>query len=176
MHLDGFGHTAIVPTICQPATSFRRVAIELITPLGRHTPPGHDQNPALGGRVRGRSTRQGVVHTLTVPLGAWTVIRVDGRGFTQFTQQHFDKPCDARFSGLMVETARAMLTEFDARYADTESDEISIVLDPSYDLFGRSVEKIVSVSAGIASAAFTHAAGQPAHFDSRVWIGASATT
>lgn len=61
----------------------------------------------------------------------------------------------------MVTTAQALLTEFDARYAYTESDEISLVLDPGHGLFGRSVEKIVSISAGIASAAFTHAAGRP---------------
>lgn len=112
-------------------------------------------------------------HTLTVPVGAWTVVRVDGRGFSRLTEQGFDKPFDARFSRLMVETAQAMLTEFDARYAYTESDEISLVLDPGHDRFGRSVEKIVSVSAGIASAAFTHAADQPAHFDSRIWVGTS---
>ncbi|MCP3802226.1 tRNA 5'-guanylyltransferase [Allokutzneria sp. A3M-2-11 16] len=111
-------------------------------------------------------------HELTVPPGVWTVVRVDGRGFSRFTEQHFDKPFDARFSGLMVETAQAMLTEFGARYVYTESDEISLVLDPEHGLFGRGVEKIVSISAGVASAAFTHAAGQPAHFDSRVWIGA----
>ncbi|SDM68226.1 tRNA(His) guanylyltransferase Thg1 family protein [Allokutzneria albata] len=111
-------------------------------------------------------------HELTVPPGVWTVVRVDGRGFSRFTEQHFDKPFDAAFSGLMVETARAMLTEFDARYVYTESDEISVVLQSEHGLFGRGVEKIVSITAGVASAAFTHAAGRPAHFDSRVWIGA----
>jgi tRNA(His) 5'-end guanylyltransferase len=29
----------------------------------------------------------------------------------------------------------------------------------------------VSISAGIASAAYTYACGEPAHFDSRVWLG-----
>jgi tRNA(His) guanylyltransferase len=111
-------------------------------------------------------------HSTTVPAGMWTVVRVDGRGFSSFTEQRFDKPFDEGFSRAMVATARAMLTEFNARYAYTESDEISIVLDPDHDVFGRRVEKIVSISAGIASATFTHAAGQPAHFDSRVWIGA----
>ncbi|ONI86602.1 tRNA 5'-guanylyltransferase [Saccharothrix sp. ALI-22-I] len=113
-------------------------------------------------------------HTLTVPVGVWMVVRVDGRGFSRFTEERFDKPFDEGFSRLMVETAQALLTEFDARYAYTESDEISIVLDPGHGMFGRSVEKIVSISAAVASAAFTHAAGQPAHFDSRIWTGAGA--
>jgi tRNA(His) guanylyltransferase len=110
-------------------------------------------------------------HGLTVLPGAWTVLRLDGRGFSRLTEEHFDKPFDQRFSDLMVTTAQALLTELGARYAYTESDEISLLLDPGSDLFGRRVEKLVSVSAGLASATFTQAAGQPAHFDSRLWLG-----
>jgi tRNA(His) guanylyltransferase len=110
-------------------------------------------------------------HSLVVPPGAWMVIRVDGRGFSRFTENRFEKPFDSRFSGMMTATAQALLAEFNGRYAYTESDEISILLDPSVELFGRTVEKLVSISAGLASAAFTHAAGEPAHFDSRVWMG-----
>ena len=110
-------------------------------------------------------------HALKVVPGAWTVVRLDGRGFSRLTEQHFDKPFDARFSDHMVATAQTLLTELGACYAYTESDEISVLLDPGFDLFGRSVEKLVSVSAGIASAAFTQAADHPAHFDSRLWLG-----
>lgn len=110
-------------------------------------------------------------HSLVVPPGAWMVMRVDGRGFSRFTEDRFDKPFDARFSRMMTATAEALLAEFNGRYAYTESDEISILLDPSVELFGRTVEKLVSISAGLASATFTHAAGEPAHFDSRVWLG-----
>jgi tRNA(His) guanylyltransferase len=110
-------------------------------------------------------------HSLVVPPGAWMIMRVDGRGFSRFTEERFDKPFDSRFSDMMTSTARELLAEFNGRYAYTESDEISILLDPSMELFGRTVEKLVSISAGLASAAFTHAAGEPAHFDSRVWMG-----
>jgi tRNA(His) 5'-end guanylyltransferase len=37
------------------------------------------------------------------------VIRLDGRGFSHLTEQHFDKPFDARFSDLMVTTWIARL-------------------------------------------------------------------
>ena len=37
----------------------------------------------------------------------------------------------------MVATAQALLTELGALYAYTESDEISVLLDPEFDLFGR---------------------------------------
>jgi tRNA(His) guanylyltransferase len=110
-------------------------------------------------------------HSLVLLPGAWTVLRVDGRSFSRFTEERFDKPFDLRFSQLMAEAARALLTELGGRYAYTESDEISVLLDPSSEIFGRGVEKLVSVSASITTAAFTHAAGEPAQFDSRIWIG-----
>lgn len=103
--------------------------------------------------------------------GAWAVIRVDGRGFGRFTGDRFDRPCDPRFRDLMVTSARALLLELQGVYAYTMSDEISLLLPPQWDLFDRRWEKAVSVSAGIASAVFTRAAGEPVHFDSRVWLG-----
>lgn len=110
-------------------------------------------------------------HSMAVLPGAWTILRVDGRGFSRFTEDRFDKPFDLRFSELMTEAARTLLVELGARYAYTESDEISVLLDPHSEIFGRGVEKLVSLSASITSATFTHAAGEPAHFDSRVWVG-----
>ncbi|WP_218009844.1 tRNA(His) guanylyltransferase Thg1 family protein [Actinomadura kijaniata] len=110
-------------------------------------------------------------HSLTLLPGAWAVVRVDGRGFSRYTESRFEKPFDLRFSELMTGTARVLLEELGGRYAYTESDEISVVLPPGFDLFGREVEKLVSLSAGIASAAFTSAAGEVAVFDSRVWMG-----
>jgi tRNA(His) guanylyltransferase len=112
-------------------------------------------------------------HALTVPAGMWTVIRVDGRGFSRLTEEHFAKPYDERVRHYMTAAAAALVTEFGAAYGCTHSDEISVALPPSSSLFGRSLEKLVSVSAGIASAAFTAAAGLPGHFDSRAWIGAT---
>ncbi|KUL27666.1 tRNA(His) guanylyltransferase Thg1 family protein [Actinoplanes awajinensis] len=113
-------------------------------------------------------------HSLTVLPGAWTVLRLDGRGFSRLTEQHFTKPFDERFAGHMTVTAQTLLTELGARYAYTASDEISLLFDPRFDLFGRGVEKLVSISAGIASATFTQAAGVAGHFDSRVWLGTAA--
>lgn len=112
-------------------------------------------------------------HTLAVLPGAWTVLRLDGRCFSRFTERRFDRPFDSRFSDLMVATTRILLTELGARYAYTESDEISLLMAPGFDLFGRGVEKLVSISAGLASAAFTQAVGEPAHFDSRLWLDTS---
>src|SRR5689334_11800238 len=94
-------------------------------------------------------------HSLRLLPGAWAVVRVDGRGFSHFTEAHFEKPFDPAFHTLMVQTAKALLTELQGMYAYTESDEISVLFRPDWNLFDREVEKIVSISAGIASATFT---------------------
>ncbi|MEI7832186.1 MAG: tRNA(His) guanylyltransferase Thg1 family protein [bacterium] len=110
-------------------------------------------------------------HSLRLLPGAWTVIRVDGRSFSRFTEFRFDKPFDERFRDYMIATATMLLEELHGIYAFTESDEISVLLPPEWDLFDRELEKVVSISAGIASAAFTKASGECAHFDSRIWLG-----
>src|SRR5262249_41006818 len=52
-------------------------------------------------------------------------------------------------------------------YAFTESDEISVLFPRAWDLFDRELEKAVSLSAGLASAALALAFGTRGHFDSR---------
>lgn len=104
--------------------------------------------------------------------GVWPVIRLDGRSFGSFVGDRFERPYDERFRDLIVATSRAVLDELQGLYAYTMSDEISLLLPREWEMFDRRMEKAVSVSAGIASAAFTHAAGEPAHFDSRIWLGA----
>lgn len=117
------------------------------------------------------------MHSMKLPPGTWTIVRVDGRSFTTMTEQRgYKKPFDHRMHHAMVMTAGDLLKEFNGVMAYTHSDEISVVLRPDFDLFNRSVEKIVSISAGIASAAFTDVFRQGYEvFDSRVWLGTSAT-
>lgn len=110
-------------------------------------------------------------HGQRVLPGLWLVVRLDGRGFGRFTAARFEKPFDPRVRDLMCAVARALLIDFNGLYAYTMSDEISLLWPPQWDLFGRVVEKIISISAGLASAAFTQACGEPAHFDSRIWLG-----
>ncbi|MEE9588199.1 MAG: tRNA(His) guanylyltransferase Thg1 family protein [Hyphomicrobiaceae bacterium] len=108
---------------------------------------------------------------LVVEPGGWIAVRLDGHRFHRFTHGRFDKPFDERFRDLMVVTARRLMEEFHALYAYTMSDEISFLMPSDWGLFGRRVEKIVSVTSGLASATFTNACGQSAHFDSRIWHG-----
>lgn len=110
-------------------------------------------------------------HSLRLLRGAWCVLRVDGRGFSRFTEANYEKPFDVRLHEQMVRTASALMEDLQAVYAYTESDEISLLFRPDWSLYDREVEKLVSLSAGLASATFTQASGRLAVFDSRVWMG-----
>ncbi len=103
--------------------------------------------------------------------GAWSIIRLDGRNFSNFTAERFEKPFDERFRDFITSAAQAVLEDLQGLYACTHSDEISVLLPAQWRLFGRRLEKTISVSAGLASAAFSLACGEHAHFDSRVWQG-----
>jgi tRNA(His) guanylyltransferase len=111
-------------------------------------------------------------HTLRVLPGTWPVLRLDGRGFSRLTEAKFEKPFDDRFHEMMCKTAEALLVELGALYVYTESDEISVLLSRDADLFDREVEKLVSISASIASTTFSLALGAAVQFDSRIWVGA----
>jgi tRNA(His) 5'-end guanylyltransferase len=120
----------------------------------------------------GRMRALEVFHALRLPPGAWVILRLDGRGFSRLTEARFEKPFDARFHDGMVQTARAVLDNLQGLYAYTESDEISVLFPRTWDLFDRELEKAVSLSAGIASSAFSLAFGTSAHFDSRAVLAA----
>lgn len=110
-------------------------------------------------------------HSLRLLPGTWTIIRVDGRGFSRFTATRYRKPFDEQFSELMILTAQALLEDFQGVYAYTESDEISVLFPPTWNIFDRELEKLVSLTAATASSAFTLASRERVAFDSRVWLG-----
>lgn len=88
-----------------------------------------------------------------------TILRLDGKGFSKFTKG-FNKPFDDGFSDDMDETARFLCENIQgAKFGYTQSDEITIVLC-DYDnqetsaWFDYNVQKMVSISASIATAKF----------------------
>jgi tRNA(His) 5'-end guanylyltransferase len=111
-------------------------------------------------------------HSLRFLPESWVILRLDGRGFTRFTESRCEKPFDLQFHGWMVQTAHALLEELQGLYAYTESDEISVLFPRDWALFDRELEKAVSLSAGLASATFSLACGARAHFDSRAILAA----
>ena len=88
-----------------------------------------------------------------------TIIRLDGKGFSKFTK-NLNKPFDDGFSDDMDATAAFLCENIQgARFAYTQSDEISIVLcdyenQESSAWFDYSVQKMTSIAASLATAKF----------------------
>ncbi len=56
-------------------------------------------------------------HNLKVLPQAWVIVRVDGRGFSGFTESRFEKPFDLKFHELMIQTTYALLDQLGGVYA-----------------------------------------------------------
>jgi tRNA(His) 5'-end guanylyltransferase len=107
-------------------------------------------------------------------------LRIDGRSFSRFTE-NLEKPFDTRFQSWMEAATAGLVKELGAVLGYHESDEISLLFRPELNLFDREVEKLVSVSAALATVFFNQAMtgqgvakmvvppGTP-HFDSRVVV------
>lgn len=84
------------------------------------------------------------------------LLRLDGRSFHSFTHG-LQRPFDLRFSNLMIETTKFMVTQTCSSWGYCQSDEISLCWLTSGDtqlFFDGKVQKIVSVTAALASAFF----------------------
>lgn len=109
-----------------------------------------------------------------------TIIRLDGKAFHTWTKG-LDRPFDDTFIAIMANTMKFVTDNIQgAVFAYCQSDEISILLR-DYDTitteawFDKNIQKMVSVSASLATAKFNESAneafeGKPlALFDSRVF-------
>lgn len=124
---------------------------------------------------------------LTLPRRTYTVIRIDGKAFHTYTR-HLARPFDAPFMADMDATAAALCTEIQgAACAFVQSDEISVIVTDFGTIttdawFDGNVQKIVSLAASIATAAFNRRVWDvdnrrvgsaptlaTAHFDARVF-------
>ncbi|KAL0055109.1 hypothetical protein WJX82_007102 [Trebouxia sp. C0006] len=86
----------------------------------------------------------------------WIVVRLDGKGFTKFSEQHhFEKPNDVRSLNLMNHAAKEVFKLFsDVKLAFGESDEYSFVLHKGTTLYGRRSAKLISVIVSAFTASF----------------------
>lgn len=110
---------------------------------------------SLGSRMKKYEEVSSTLLTRRMPF----VIRVDGRAFHTYTKG-FKKPWDERLSRCMDRAAHALMENIQgAKLAYVQSDEISLLVTDYDSLqtepwFGKKVQKIASVSASIATAAF----------------------
>jgi tRNA(His) guanylyltransferase len=90
-----------------------------------------------------------------------TVLRLDGRAFHTYTKK-FKSPFDDVLINAMDETAKYLCSKIQgAKFAYVQSDEITIYLSDNDELetqmwYGGNIQKMVSVSAAIATAKFNH--------------------
>jgi tRNA(His) 5'-end guanylyltransferase len=97
------------------------------------------------------------------------IIRIDGRSFHTFTR-NFEKPWDLIFTYVMLDTAKYLCENIEGvKIAYWQSDEVSFLLT-DYDnidtqaWFDKNIQKIVSISAGMASMFFNK------KFEDTVWL------
>lgn len=119
---------------------------------------------SLGDRMRAYESRETSRRAMPgLPL----VVRVDGRGFSKFTQG-MTRPFDLDFAELMRQVAAYLVEQTQARVGYVQSDEITLILDPEVPedtaairgevLFDGRFQKLTSVIAGLATARFVSSA------------------
>lgn len=128
-------------------------------------------NSALSDRMKGYEfvTRQYLTRRMPV------IIRVDGKAFHTLTRG-CERPFDSHLAQIMDETAQALIAKVqNVRCAYVQSDEISLLLIDYNTLntqqwFDGNIQKMVSLSAAIASVTFTKLWSAEGLFDSRVFV------
>lgn len=132
------------------------------------------KNDSLGDRMKSQYEDR---TRFLLPRRTYTILRLDGKAFHTFTR-HCQKPFDYTLMDALNTAAIHLCGEMmGVAFGYLQSDEMSFLLTdfatPQTEAwFDGNVQKIVSVSAGIVSAAFTRicaSANSIAVFDSRVF-------
>lgn len=98
-------------------------------------------------------------YRIYLPKRQAVIVRVDGRAFHSFTKG-FARPYDIEFAAAMHKTALKLAENISGcKFAYTQSDEITLVLTDYENIntepwFGNNLQKIVSISAAMASIFF----------------------
>lgn len=99
-------------------------------------------------------------YRIYMPRRSAVVVRLDGRSFHNFTKG-FARPYDKLFASCMWETAKKLCENVGGcRFGYTQSDEITLILadweNPKTEpWFGNNLQKIVSISASMATLFFS---------------------
>lgn len=127
---------------------------------------------ALGDRMKQNYERAFLSY---LPYRMPVVIRLDGKSFHTFTRDT-SKPFDNNFMSSMNLLTQKLCRELQtARFAYSQSDEVSVLLHPYQKLtsqpwFGNEIQKMVSVAAGYASSWFSLYWQKEAVFDARCFV------
>ncbi len=106
-----------------------------------------------------RFKRYEAVNKTLLPLNSYVIVRIDGRAFHTYTKK-FEKPFDKKIIDTMDYVTGELCNNMqNAVLGYVQSDEISILMYDGNNIesqpwFNNEVEKIVSISASIATASF----------------------
>ncbi len=130
-----------------------------------------DKGISLGDRMKGY---EGCFST-KLPRRVPVIVRVDGKAFHTFTRRMFGRGYSEVFVEMMSDTAKYLQKEIQGcDFCYVQSDEISLLLTDYRTIktdawFGNEVNKIVSVSAALASSSMSLTIGDHVEFDSRAF-------
>lgn len=103
------------------------------------------------------------------------IIRIDGRAFHTITRTRFGKAWSMEFVQQMIDMAKFVQADIQGcDFAYSQSDEVSFLLTDYSTIdtqgwFGYDLRKLISISAGLASAYFSKIYGKAVCFDSRAF-------
>ncbi len=97
-------------------------------------------------------------YDVRVPARTYTIIRLDGKGFSKYTRM-FKKPFDDNLSNVMDAATIELCKTFNPKFAYTQSDEISLMFTDienieSELIFDGKVQKLGTISASKVTQAF----------------------
>lgn len=117
------------------------------------------------------------VPRVAIPEGKYCIIRVDGRAFHTFTKPYKckEQAFSVDITNAMKAAVEALLNEFSPIVVYSQSDEITVVIDPAKIPFSGKCHKLNSIAASVATAAFNlylvrnnlARTSKPAIFDAR---------
>ena len=114
-------------------------------------------------------------YKIRMPIRLPVIVRIDGKTFHSFTRK-MERPFDEGFIESMAELTKYLCEQtHTAQIGYVQSDEISILLHNYKKLdtspyFANEVQKIASISAGLASSWFSLKYGREAVFDARCFV------
>lgn len=112
-----------------------------------------NRSDTLGDRLK---AYEAIETSLKFPPNTYLYVRIDGRSFSKFTRG-LKRPYDERLSELMQVTTAALVAEFKATIGYTQSDEISLIIENSYDkgcIFEAKKQKLISTITSFATSVF----------------------
>jgi len=125
---------------------------------------------SLGDRMKRYEDAQSVYLTRRIPV----IIRIDGKAFHTLTRRHFPRGYSEVFADIMWHVMVVVADDLQGCvFAYQQSDEISFCLTDYRSIatdFGYKIQKIVSLSAALASVVFSDYSEHAGMFDSRAFI------